>query len=189
MLSDSTKSELTPACALDFYQRLELLMSEAGIHSRGFIGFLVAATGLSKSGAQRIINDKRPPKRNDVFLLLANALTDAVNAKKEAMITVDEVVDYLLKDKQIKALQAQDNFDVSEYLKIDPVLTSQIIIKIENVARGMQINTATDIRQQQLKLIHFRIIAYCFKNQANYETQKVTNLIESLFELAKQNLL
>jgi hypothetical protein len=99
-----TRAELTPKCQLDFDVRLVILMTEAGIHHRGFSAFLVEATGFSKSGARRILVDKRPPKRNEVFLKLVHTLTTAINAKKGKVITTDEVVNYLLNEKRISAL-------------------------------------------------------------------------------------
>jgi hypothetical protein len=69
------------------------------------------------------------------------------------------------------------------------VLTSQIIIRIQEVAKANSINTAIDLRSSQMNLIYFRIISYCYRNHVDHESQKVANMIESLFELAKQNLL
>lgn len=182
-------SELTPACALGFIERLTDLMNRAGLHKSGFISFLVESTDLSRSGARRILTDKRPPKRKEVFLRLARSLATLISARIGHEVMVDEVVDYLIEEKPIHFLSRQDSYDISEYLKIDPVLTSQIIIRIQEISKASSINTAKDLHSSQMNLIHFRIISYCFKNHVDHQSQKVANMIESLFELAMQDLL
>jgi len=182
-------NELTPPHTLGFEDRLATLLSEAGIHKRGFIAFLVDSTGLSKSGARKIIDFKRPPKRKEVFLKLATTLADEINAKKEGIVSYSEVINYLLENKPIPALTKFSEVDISEFMKIDAVRASQIILKIEDVARKNNIKTSLDLNPKMLQLIQYRIIGYCFKNDVNSEEPKVTSMIESLFELAKQNLL
>lgn len=185
--NDLSEPELTPPHSLGFEDRLASLMAEIGIHKSGFITFLVDSTGLSKSGARKMLDDKRPPKRYEVFLKLATTLTKEINAKKDKAVSRTDVISYLLENKPIKALLA--NFDISDFVKLDAVRTSQIILKIEQVARNKNINTSKDINPKMLQLIQFRVISYCFKNEVNCEETKVTGIIESLFELAGQNLL
>lgn len=184
-----TESELTPACTLGFVDRLNELMSRAGLQKNSFVAFVVEATGLSNSGARRIFNDKRPPKRKDTFLRLTDPLASLVSARSGVAIAVEDIIDYLLTAKPIPALATQDDFDITPYLNINPVLTSQIIIKIEAVAKAKLLDTSRDLTSEQMRLIRFRIISYCYKNKTDYESAKVVNMIESLFELAKQHLL
>ncbi len=189
MYSETIGSELTQSCAPGFDERLILLMNEAGIHRRGFISFLADSTGLSQSGARRILDDKRPPKRLIIFLKLVDTLASELSRSKDEKIQSDQIKKFLIEGAPIGRITTKDDLDISPFLNLDPLRTSQIIIRIEEVARSIMYSKSNRLNSRDMRLIHFRIISYCFKNDADFKDQKITNMIESLVELANQNLL
>lgn len=188
LTSLDSQTELTPPCALGFTDRLSVLLNYIGVHKSGFLSFLVDATGLSQSGARRILTDNRPPKRLKAFSALASALATKVTSKAGQAVTTDQVSEYLLEDRAIDVLNPSDSFDIAPFLDLDPVKTSQIIIKIEAIANEDR-RPEEHISSENMRLIRYRIINFCFKNDADHESEKVSALIRNLLELAAQNLL
>lgn len=189
ILSTDLETDLTPSCALGFLERLSFLLSEGcGIHKRGYISFLVDSTGLSKSGARRILDDKRPPKRMAIFQKLVSNISTSIKDHQGIVISHEEISSYLLEDQPIPSLVKKDDFDISTYLNKDPLLTSQVIIRIDEVAKEIDVDKKS-LNKKYMKLINFRIISYCFKNSADPKSDKVAHMIRNLLELAQQNLL
>lgn len=178
---------LTPACALGFIERLERLLGAAGLHRRGYVGFLTEATGLSKSGANRILQDKRPPKRLKTFLQLANYLAQALTGHKGTSVKSDEVVEYLLNAKDIRSLPESNPYDISEFVHINPLLASQLIIRINELAKEHL--PYCELSSGDIDKIQFRVISYAFKNSTDPDSLVIQNMVFSLFELAKDGLL
>lgn len=188
-LQTEAETELTPPCALGFLDRLSFLLNEGcGLHKRGYISFLVDSTGLSKSGARRILDDKRPPKRLAIFQKLVSSISSSIQNHRGLAVSKDEISRYLLEDRPIPLLSKKDDFDISVYLNKDPLLTSQIIIRIDEITKEIQVDKKS-LNKKDMLIINFRIISYCFKNSIDPQSDKASHMIRNFLELAQQDLL
>ncbi|ODS23538.1 hypothetical protein AB835_08525 [Candidatus Endobugula sertula] len=132
-----------------------------------------------------MLNDDRPPNKAEAFNQLVTSLTELLELKNK---TTDGNVlaEYLLTGN--KSPFAAD-FALSEFYEKDPVLTSQIILKVEEVAKNNDIDTNKDISKKDIRLIYYRIINHCFKNNIRSNFDEVEKQVLSLLILSKDNLL
>lgn len=183
-----------------FTQRLDEALAAAGFRPYGRQQVVRRFTGLTQDGVKKMYNEDRPPRPRTLDQLLDN-LTKALGEVQGTEYPVEALRDYLLLDRGSLEVQkesfeedstpsqAVDEFDIAEFVRRDPVYTSQIIIKIEEVAREVGIDTARQMTPHDMRLIQFRIVSYCHKNRRDVDSPKVSSMISSLFELATQGLL
>ena len=182
----SSESRHTPLHAPGFMDRLDVSFSEAGIRPREYVSLIIKATGLSKSGARLVIESQRPPKRLDAFDRLVLSLRGLLIEKN---IDVKETVlaEFLLYGKINPFIKQVDEFSISTFLEKDAILTSEVIIKVENLAKA---NFSTTVFSEESKrLIYFRILSYTFKNNIASESEVIEKHILGLLSLAKEHLI
>lgn len=183
-----------------FIKRLDKLMEFAGFRAYGRQKVVSSFSGLSHAGVKKMYTEDRPPRPASLELLIEN-LSQAIGEIKRVQYTKQDIKDYLLLNQDRLELKLGDseteshrnrkkeNFDIADFVRNDPVGTSQAILQIENVAKKLNIDTSKDLEDSDIRLIQFRIISYCNKNNAASNSSKVMNMIETLLELASQNLL
>lgn len=175
-----------------FTKRLNAVLSMAGFRTYGRLQVVREYTGLSLAGVKKMYNADRPPRPKTLDRLAENLLK-ALSDVQSVNYTVKELKDYLLLDQGDfevnRRTPDKDEFDIADFVRRDPVYTSQIIIKIEEVARENDIDTAGQISPKDMRLIQFRIISYCHKNRSDKDSPKVRNMISALLELSTQGLL
>ncbi len=178
-----------------FTVRLDDVLELAGYRAYGRQKVVSQFTGLTKAGVKKMYQEDRPPRPDTLNKLLDELLN--VLSEKDIEFAKTQLKSYLLhnkgnltsKEDQPEDSSSNGKFDIAEFVRADPVYTSQVIINIDNKAKSLGINPADDIKPSDMKLIQFRIISYCHKNRPPIESEKVDGMIESLFELATQQLL
>ncbi len=180
-----------------FSGRLDEVLAQAGFRSYGRQQVVREFSGLTQSGVKKMYAEDRPPRSCALNQLLSNLVT-ALSKRNGSTYSVQSLHDYLLLNQggisaqsvptpTTDALPASScEFDISAYFTKDPVYTSKIILKIEDIGRAEGIDTVHGIAPEDMNLIRFRIISYCHKNLADIDAPKVCTLIFSLFELARQ---
>ena len=183
-----------------FTKRLDEVLEHAGFRAYGRQKAVSHLAGLSYPAVKKMYAEDRPPRLKSFHLLLDN-LQQAIFDINGASCTRDELQDYLLLSRgSFKSVGRQADssadqesgaitFDIADFVRKDPVFTSQIIIAIENVASHEGVNTSVDLSASDMRLIQYRIVNYCHKNAADPKSEKVSGLISSLLELAKQERL
>lgn len=183
-----------------FAKRLDAALSAAGFRAYGRQQIVKQFSGLSLAGVKKMYADDRPPRPRTLDRLLDN-LAKALAEVSALDYPVEALKDYVLLDRGDLAIQknfteerdtpsaALDEFDIAGFVRKDPVYTSRIIIKIEEVARELGIDTAGRVPHMDVRLIQFRVVSYCHKNRSDVDSPKVHNIVSSLFELAMQGLL
>ncbi len=183
------KEKHTPAHAPGFMDRLGVIFSELGIKPREYVSVIADSTGLSKSGARLVVEADRPPKQIDSFSKFVNYLSHSLKEKR-VVVGEEQLANYLLTGEQNPFENPdKDTFSLTEFLEQDPILTSQIILKVEEVAKVNDIDTNEDISKDAIRLIYYRIAAHCFKNNIQSDFNEAEKQILSLLILAKDNLL
>lgn len=183
-----------------FTKRLDEALAAAGFRAYGRQQVVRQFSGLTQAGVKKMYTEDRPPRPRTLDQLLDN-LAKALTEVQGTEYPVEALREYLLLERgslevqkdpveeSCTPSQADDEFDIAEFVRRDPVYTSQIIIKIEEVAREVGIDTARQMRLRDMRLIQFRIVSYCHKNRRDVDSPKVSSMISSLFELATQGLL
>ncbi len=175
----------TPQHSPGFSERLGIIFTEVGIKPREYVALVSEFTNLTKIGARKMLNDDRPPSKIEAFNQLVTSLTKLLALKNK---TVDDSVlaEYLLTGNKSPFVA---DFSLSEFYDKDPVLTSQIILKVEEIAKTNDIDTEKDIPKKDIRLIYYRIVNHCFKNNICSNFDEVEKQVLSLLILSKDNLL
>lgn len=183
-----------------FTQRLDEALAAAGYRAYGRQQVVRQFSGLTQAGVKKMYTEDRPPRPRTLDQLLNN-LAKVLSEVQGTEFPVAALKDYLLLERgslecgkktvgvDSSTSKVEDEFDIAEFVRRDPVYTSQIIIRIEEVAREIGIDTAKQMALRDMRLIQFRIVSYCHKNHPDVDSPKVSNMISSLFELAIQGLL
>lgn len=183
-----------------FTKRLDEALAAAGFRAYGRQQVVREFSGLTQAGVKKMYTEDRPPRPVKLHQLLDN-LARALSEAQETEYSVEALRDYLLLERgsldarngpseEDRTLsKAADEFDIAEFVRKDPVYTSQIIIKIEEVGREIGVDTAKHVSLRDIRLIQFRIVSYCHKNRCDVDSPKLSSMISSLFELATQRLL
>jgi len=177
-----------------FTNRLNEILEHAGYRTYGRQKVVAQFTGLTTNGVKKMYQEDRPPRPETLDKLLDELLR--VLDDKGIEFTKTQLKNYLLYSKGTIAPSdisegdsVNSQFDIADFVRADPVYTSQVIIKIDEKAKSLGIAPPDDIKPSDMKLIRYRIISYCHKNRPAIESEKVDVMIESLIELATQQLL
>jgi hypothetical protein len=180
------KTKHTPRHAPGFMERLDTVFSTVGIRPREYVSVIMQATGLSKSGARLVIESQRPPKQLQGFVKLNSYLMKMLHDKH---IEIDEAAlsDYLLLDSANPLSKNTTEFSLAPFIEQDAILTSQIILLIENLAKEHYGDKSFDDKKKEL--IYFRMLSYAFKNNAPSDSDIVKKHSLDLLSLANDNLI
>lgn len=178
-----------------FTVRLNEVLELAGYRAYGRQKIVAEFTGLTKDGVKKMYQEDRPPRPETLNKLLDELLT--VLYEKGIELAKTQLKNYLLYaqgsiEPSIDGPEGdsvKSELDIADFVRTDPVYTSQIIISIDNKAKSLGIDPTDDIKPSDMRLIQYRIISYCHKNRPPIDSEKVEGMIESLFELATQQLL
>lgn len=200
MTATTTSENSSVRVVPGFTKRLDEALATAGFRAYGRQQIVRKFSGLSQAGVKKMYTEDRPPRPHTLDQLLAH-LAKALAEVQGADYPVEALKDYLLLNRGALEVQksptgehvspgiGEGEFDIADFVRSDPVYTSQIIIKIEEVARESSIDTAAHMSHRDMRLIQFRIVSYCHKNRPDVDSPKVSNMISSLFELATEGLL
>ncbi len=190
LTAPSVKNEKhTPAHAPGFADRLKVIFDRVGAKPREYATEISNSTALSRTGSKLLIEEDRPPKQLKAFNSLVKHLLHLLEERK-IVIDKDKLADFLLTGSSDPFLVAEkNNHSLGEFTDLDPVLTSKIILKVEDTANKLQINKNGEIPKNDLDLIYYRILSYCFKNNITDDFDRIEKQIESLLILAKDKLL
>lgn len=173
----------TPRCEHGFDERLQELLRAGGLHRSEFVRFLAESMKLSSPGARKILIEKRPPKRRATFDLLIHAIAAEINSRKKIAVTSNEIADFLLENIPISGLSTENEMDISKYLLRDPIKTSKIILKIDELVRGSLSDPSAQLSPEKIAFVRFRIMSYSFKNDIDADSPKLAAMIKTLIEL------
>jgi hypothetical protein len=180
------KAKHTPRHATGFIERLEAVFSAAGIRQREYVAVIMQATGLSKSGARLVIEHQRPPKQLEGFLKLVSYLVKTLQTK-EIKVEESALSDYLLLDSTNPLSRDKDVYSLSQFYEKDAILTSEIIILIEKLAKEQYPHMTFE--EKKMRLIYSRMLSYTFKNNMESDSDIVKKYILDLLSLANENLI
>jgi hypothetical protein len=181
-----TETKHTPRHTPDFIGRLTTLLSAIGIPHRQYVGVIMQATGLSKSGARLVIESKRPPKQLVSFTQLVEFFIRALKGK-DIIADYSQIYNYLLFDAENPLVKESDAISLSDFMEHDPILTSEIIVLIKATAK--KYFETTDFPDDKMRLIQFRILSYAFKNKEPSDSPQIKAHAKSLLSLANDNML
>lgn len=183
-----------------FIRRLDEVIKLAGI-DYGRQRVISQFSGLSLDGVKKMYQQDRPPRPQALNRLVSNIVT-AFAEIKGCKCSPEEMKNYLLlgqghasdlvrinKEAAIETRPHEPEFDIASFVNADPVYTSQVILKVEEIAQALNIDTSSGIHERHIRLIQYRIISFCHKNRPDVNSEKVASIIESLFELATQDML